>query len=484
MSKVISEIDSKINEFFIKTKVTQKFSNSTENPLELKIYVIKVEGIIFSSFNCQIGDSIKVKSKVIKKEKAEKKYTDSIASGNAAIFVAQDPDDEDRIIINMGNIPAKTDVIFISEFIQSIQTSQSYEFEIFRNLPIFQGKDNEIFRNSELSGRIDIKTKAELINIKKDILMKDLKIIEEKYQNETKNEYLINYKIDELPTFSWYKSLDYIPSSKIYFDINTNEPLALVQNSSIEPKETNYFIQYKYQKENLNKENEIVNKPALFIFLVDESGSMYNSIKIAIKALHVFMQSLPVGSYYQIIGFGSSFVKYDKEPKEYNKENIKEGLKIIEKLNSDLGGTNIYDPLKDIYNSSEIYDKIDLPKNIFLLTDGEVENKRETLALIEKNNLKFTIYSIGIGSSFDEDLIKNAGIIGKGNYNFCKNLDNLNSIIASEINAATMPYITNLKINTSLGDKNIIKNGYTPKVLRNNEIVKLYYINDENNDKK
>ena len=40
--------------------------------------------------------------------------------------------------------------------------------------------------------------------------MKDLKIIKEQYQNEEKNEYLINYKIDELPTFFWYKNLDYI----------------------------------------------------------------------------------------------------------------------------------------------------------------------------------------------------------------------------------------------------------------------------------
>ena len=40
----------------------------------------------------------------------------------------------------MGNIPAKTEVIFISEFIQSIETSQSYEIELFRNLPFFKEK--------------------------------------------------------------------------------------------------------------------------------------------------------------------------------------------------------------------------------------------------------------------------------------------------------------------------------------------------------
>jgi len=124
MSKVFTEIESKVNELYVKTNVTQKFSNPTDNPLELKIYVFKKEEIIFSSFNCKIGDSISVKSKVIKKEKAEKKYTDSVASGNAAIFVSDDPNDENRLIINMGNIPSKAEVIFISEFIHSIEASQ------------------------------------------------------------------------------------------------------------------------------------------------------------------------------------------------------------------------------------------------------------------------------------------------------------------------------------------------------------------------
>ena len=159
-------------------------------------------------------------------------------------------------------------------------------------------------------------------------------------------------------------------------------------------------------------------------------------------------------------------------------------MKIIEKLNSDLGGTNIYEPLKDIYNSSEIYDKINLPRNIFLLTDGAIEDKKETITLIENNNSKFKIYSIGIGNSFDEDLIKNAWIIGKGNYNFCKILDNLNSIIASEINASITPYINNIQNNSNLEDKNIIKNKDITNVLRNNEILKLYYIiNNINIDK-
>ena len=482
MTKIITEIESTINQLYGKTRVIQRFSNPTENPLELKIYVIKKEEIIFSSFNCKIGDSINVKSKVINKEKAEVKYSDSVSSGNIAIFVSDDPDNENRLIINIGNIPPKAEIIFISEFIQSIEASKKYEFELFRNLPIFQGTNDEIYQNSELKGKINIITKYEILNVEKNILMKSLEIIEEKYKNENKNEYSIIYQIKELPIFSWY-NLDYIPSSKIYFDLNLDQPFAFVQESSLDTNEINYIIQYKYKNENSLNEKETTNR-ALFIFLVNQSGSMRGEkIKIASKSLLLFMQSLPAGSYYQIIGFGSDFKKYDEIPKEYKKENIKESMEIIEKLEADLGGTKVCKPLKDIYDSNIIYDKINLPKNIFLLTDGKTRGKEEALLLIEKNSSQFTVYSIGIGNNFDEDLIKNAGILGKGNYNFCKNLDDLNSIIASEINKATSSYISNLIINSDLENENLIKNVLHKNIVRDNDIINLYYIVEKNNIK-
>ena len=88
MSQTNIEIESEVNELYIKAIVTQKIKNESEHPLELKIYVYKKKDCLFSSFKAKIGDSITVKSKVIKKEKAKIKYKDSISQGNAAIFVS------------------------------------------------------------------------------------------------------------------------------------------------------------------------------------------------------------------------------------------------------------------------------------------------------------------------------------------------------------------------------------------------------------
>ena len=470
MLNVETDLDTTINEFYAKTIVTQKFLNSKENPLELKIIGNKTkENFIFLSFTCQIGDSIKVKSKIIKKEKAEEKYTDTISSGNSAIYVTYE---NNNIVLNLGNIPPKTEVIFISEFIQIFEPSKIIKYNIYKHLPIFQEDDN-IYDNKKIKGKITIKTINEITKIKKN-LSNDVEIIEEKYINEKKNEYILIYQYNE-------KAIEKSVNN-IKIEIKKNENIAYIQQSSLNDDEINYLIQYYYKKSKLEKID-----PALFIFLVDQSYSMCGSrIRIASKALEIFLQSLPVGSYYQIIGFGSNYKKYDEIPKEYNKENIEKSLKTVSDLSANLGGTEIYTPLNEIYNSNEIYDTIKLPKNIFILTDGGVFNKEEVLEIVKKNSLNYTIFSIGIGNSFDKELVKSLGIEGKGNYNFCQDLNVLNSIIVSEINIATTPFISNIEINSNLDNKYIFKNiSSFPLYIRDDIIINLNYIVEkkDNNDK-
>ena len=159
----------------------------------------------------------------------------------------------------------------------------------------------------------------------------------------------------------------------------------------------------------------------------------------------MFIQSLPKESYFQLIGFGSDFKKYNEEPVIYNKENVKNIINIINNLDADLGGTNISDPLREIYNSDNVYSKINLSKNIFILTDGDVDNRDECINLIAANSNKFRIHSIGIGNYFDKILIEKCGKLGKGTSSFVENVENINSVVIDTLNKGLRPYITDIK---------------------------------------
>ena len=182
-------------------------------------------------------------------------------------------------------------------------------------------------------------------------------------------------------------------------------------------------IQFTNDEDDLEEEQtkEGLDHKLCFIFIVDRSGSMgYPElrIKMAREALQLFMQSLPTGSQFKIISFGSDFraMKIDgKTTIDYNDSTRKEAISQVENFSSDYGGTEIYTPIKDAFDNT-IVDK-DTQKRVFLLTDGQVGNSDEVVELISNHCDKddsTKVFSFGISSGCDQDLIKRTAAAGQG----------------------------------------------------------------------
>ena len=128
---------SKINELFATTEITQYFTNGLDNAIELSIRFPIKEEINITKFTITIDDKIYI-SKVIQKEKAEEKYTDTIASGNIGIISKFEDDHMNFYTVNIGNINPKQKVKLNSVFMQMIGAQDmSYEFAIMEKYPIF-----------------------------------------------------------------------------------------------------------------------------------------------------------------------------------------------------------------------------------------------------------------------------------------------------------------------------------------------------------
>ena len=224
----------------------------------------------------------------------------------------------------------------------------------------------------------------------------------------------------------------------------------------------------------LYQKNLINSYPSLFIFLIDQSGSMSGKpINIVKESLLFFLQSLPKNSYYQLIGFGSS-MKYisSEEPLEYTVENVKKTIEKVKKLKANLGGTELYKPLQNIF-SNENSDNLNLCKNLFILTDGEVWDREKSLKIIKNNLDVFRVHSFGIGNSFDEKFIVESG--KNGSYNFIKDIDKIKSSVIQTLNKALRNYLYDFKIDV----KNIdTEYNYFPKqkIYYQDELLNYYFI--------
>jgi hypothetical protein len=378
------------------------------------------------------------------------------------------------------------------------------------NYPDFNYKEleNKNSGNKKINAIFNIETQSKITRLIAPFLDKDAKkdcIYNIKYSQDYKKAE-IEYKNDKYDLNIRNKENDEKIFSILFRTENMNEPILYTQYNP-DLKETAYSINYTYISKNLKEipipekpdedntisyhtqyeENEINETPGLFIFLVDQSGSMSGTcINLVRKALLLFVQSLPKESYFQLIGFGSNFKKYNQEPAIYNKDNLNNIINIINGLEADMGGTDISSPLREIYNSDDVYSKIELSKNIFILTDGDVDNRNECIDIIKNNSNKFRIHAIGIGDYFDKVLIEQCGKLGKGGSSFVRDLENLNSVVINALNKGLRPYISNIKFEFENYKEDISSNIITCTPTNNfsyqNEIMNYSFILPGNKD--
>ena len=511
-------IKSSINEVFARTEVLQYFKNTLDTSIELSVSFPMKKEISLSKFEVTIGDK-KVSSKIMKKEIAQEKYEESISQGNVG-FISEYSQESDEYMIKIGNVQSGEFVQLQAFFYQRI-TSQdmSYEFTIMEKYPTFHYNhlNQEKFRNKKIKAIFTIKAHSKITRLiapffddqaKKNSQLETLfnddyteaKIYYIKNPDEQTNIDTIGKGLSgqvDKPTF-------YSTFCLLFRTANMNKPTLYYQYNP-ELKEISYAINYIYSSNKIENipipsepdlDNSIIysvkyekNKnyktPGLFIILVDQSGSMWGKpIELVKKALLSFIEILPKGSYFHLIGFGSHFKKYSEEPVEYNEENVEKYKKIIEDMDGNLGGTNIGEPLQYIFGN-EYYDNIKLSKNIFLLTDGQVNNRDLCIDLITKNSNKFRTHAIGIGNHFDKVLVERSGKVGKGSSFFVKDAENIEMVMLNILVKCLRPYLIDINFNFNNNEKilknKIISSTVTNDFSYNDEIINFSFILDEKN---
>ena len=497
---------SNINELYATTQITQYFTNTLQNSIELKVEFPIKEEISLSKFVVTMGDKLVI-SKVMGKQKAEEKYNDTLASGKVG-FLSKLDENKNNYTVYIGNLKPNQQIKLISIFIQMIGTQDmSYEFNIMQKYPTFHYKEMNKNKTSykTINADFEISTQSKITRLIAPFLDEEAKKTSSysvKYSPDYKTakiKYIKNYD-----TSITNNDDDYYDSRKdnspmfyssfciLFRTEKMNKPVLYYQYNPI-LKETSYSLNYTYISDNLAEipipekpdedntisyigkyeDNAINETPGLFVFLIDQSGSMSGRpIELVKQALLLFIQSLPAESYFQLIGFGSSFQKYNKEPVIYNKENIENIIQVINGLKANLGGTNIVSPLSSIY-SDKCYDKINLSKNIFLLTDGEVNDTDECINIINNNASKFKVHALGIGSYFDKILIERCGKVGKGTSSFIEDIGKINSVVIDILNKCLRPYI----IDTKFEIENY-KDELSAKIISCNPINNFTYQNE------
>uniref|UniRef100_A0A0G4HKY6 VWFA domain-containing protein n=1 Tax=Chromera velia CCMP2878 TaxID=1169474 RepID=A0A0G4HKY6_9ALVE len=155
-------------------------------------------------------------------------------------------------------------------------------------------------------------------------------------------------------------------------------------------------------------------KPEI-VFVVDTSGSMYGKkIETARAALLLFLRSLPVDCFFNIVEFSSDFSTWsEKGSRRYDGESLMEAEKWVQQNIHAGGGTEFFRPLEFVAQMIPVegYDR-----QVIFLTDGQVWDTDRILELVRKTtqNEGTRYFTVGIGSGASRELISRIALVGKG----------------------------------------------------------------------
>lgn len=166
------------------------------------------------------------------------------------------------------------------------------------------------------------------------------------------------------------------------------------------------------QAELMFPENGPRSLPHEIVFLLDCSGSMTgSSIAQAKTALRILLRALPHEVQTNIYRFGSTYEAAWAAPRPADPAAVEELLAWLERVDADLGGTEILPTFQEIVERP-------LPegcrRDVLLLTDGQVANEQEVAAIARRFPGRVRVFPVGIGYGPNDFLIRETARVSGG----------------------------------------------------------------------
>jgi hypothetical protein len=227
-----------------------------------------------------------------------------------------------------------------------------------------------------------------------------------------------------------------------------------------------------------------------YSILVDRSGSMESDGKMedCRTALEFTLDSLPPGSLFNIVSFGSNYEFMWPEARPYTTENRNIARALVRSFKADMGGTELFHCLEHVLtgkvsdeqpkgrapakwlsdrgSSESPAARTDEPEHIIILmTDGQVSSAHNMSQMVKRTaNTRLCTLGIGRDANRNElDLLANGG---RGFCYMASDSKDITTLITNMIaNCCMYKYFTNIKVN----NKQVAAFGYP------NNINTMYY---------
>ncbi|XP_069003897.1 von Willebrand factor A domain-containing protein 5A-like isoform X2 [Embiotoca jacksoni] len=455
------EVELEVRDHVATVVSTLNYENKEDKPLEA-VFVFPLPGdAAVCHFSAQIGQT-QIVAEVKEKQKAREEYDDALSSGQQAFLLEESEQSPDIFSLSVGSLPpgesASIRLDYVTEL--AVQADDGLRFCLPavlnpRYQPLGSGGSGGVQVTSvpaslvpySLSFSARVSSPRPISKVESSCSLDPLQYLNSE-QTQATIKLAAGHKFDrDVELLIYYK--------------DAHQPTAVVEAGQASAELGSLMgdpvVMVSLYPEFPQSVMSSVASCGEFVFLLDRSGSMdcpiNNSkqqetrISSARDTLLLLLKSLPMGCYFNIYSFGSSYEHIFPKSVEYSQQTMEEALKKVGEMGANLGGTEILSPLQHIYSQSCIPSQ---PRQLFVFTDGEVGNTKQVLDLVKKNSGSHRCFSFGIGEGSSSALINGLAKEGGGHAQFITGTDRMQPKVMQSLRFALQPAVVDISVTWDL----------------------------------
>ncbi|KAK1152874.1 von Willebrand factor A domain-containing protein 5A-like [Acipenser oxyrinchus oxyrinchus] len=466
----------KVQGFVADVCSTLSYENSESSPVEAVFVFPMEEDSSVYDFHAEIG-GVKIQAEIREKQEARDTYDDALSSGQQAFLLEESDESRDVFRLSVGSLPAgqKATVClsYVTELAVEADGALRYCLPAILN-PRYTpaGAQSLTTPVSGVSGgpvpyslsfSAHLASPSGVAQVKSNC---DLTPLEYLRDDKTQAQVSLSpgHKFDRDVELLVYYSHPHQPTAIVEGGLASATPGSLMGDP---------LVMVSLYPEFPAAASTPQSSCGEFIFLVDRSGSMDcpmsnmesgpMRIESARDTLLLLLKSLPLGCFFNIYGFGSHFEAFFPESVEYTQQTMDSALGKVKGMGADFGGTEILEPLKDIYSKAC---RPGHPRQLFVFTDGEVGNTKDVINEVKKHAGTHRCFTFGIGEGASTALIKGMARAGSGHPEFITGKDRMQPKVMQSLRFALQPAVNNIVLNWDVpAGLEVVPVSETPKVL-------------------
>ncbi|XP_071133574.1 protein mono-ADP-ribosyltransferase PARP4-like [Mytilus edulis] len=405
-----------------KVVVLQEYHNTSTSTLEAK-YVFPLDDMAaVCGFEAFINGK-HIVGEVKEKETAHKEYKKAISEGHGAYLMDQDEETPDVFTVSVGNLPPGCVALIKITYVSELQVEgELINFTIPGSVAPWKQEASNTEDDDSCTIQVSIQMPFDI----RTVTCPTHKIMKKSTATRCTVSMVEGQTISD--GFQLLIGLAEIHVPRMWVEVDS-------EGKQTEAAMLTFYPEFEAAEDN---ETEI-------ILVLDLSNSMKGkALQEAKKILLLTLNHLSAHTLFNIVVFGTCYRELFPAGQKKSKSTLKFAEQFVKDIQANMGSTEVYRPLHSFF----LLKPENSLRNVFILSDGHINNEETTLKSVHDNCQHTRIFTFGVSAIANKHVLKAMSRLGAGSFEYFDShaKSKWENKVKSQIQKTSQPVLTSVSV--------------------------------------